>query len=99
VSDEVKVCVDCKQPIRDVEKFGRTLWPPRGPGLFHSDSSDCIAAVVRRCAEIAKEWRGPEREPSEGNTEASIMIESSIKSEFSEAFEDAARLLAEMGKS
>jgi hypothetical protein len=75
-----ETCSICKQPFREFVVGERVFVS------MHPSRADCIAAVIRRCAEIAKEWRGPERKPNKSHVEASIMIESEIKSEFSEAF-------------
>ncbi len=46
-------CSICNQPILPGESFDRFE-----PEPYHDDARDCIAAVVRRCVEIAEGGRG-----------------------------------------
>lgn len=73
-------CSICKQPIREGEE--QINLSAGGPQ--HDYASDCIAAAVRRCAEIAAEVRGATAY-AQGGFVLGITI-NAIEEEFPEAF-------------
>lgn len=84
MSDATKpICAVCKQPIRAGEDFDSPV-PYIGLGPAHQYASDCVAAAVRRCEEIASEVRG-RTAYGNGGMVAGMIIDA-IKEEFPEAF-------------
>lgn len=92
-----EICPVCKQSFREGDPLKPPIMSMRDEAPAHLNASDCIAAAVRRCAEIAKEQRADLERFDEGAT-MSRLIQLQIRMEFPTAFEDAERLLAEMGK-
>ncbi len=67
---QIKRCSNCKQVITDTEDWDG---PFSGNIFEHANHDLCIAAVVRRCAEIADDGTRP-------------VIARDIRREFPEAF-------------
>jgi hypothetical protein len=78
------ICSTCHQPIREGEEMDTF----RGE-TYHCDPHHCVAAAVRRCAEIAKSKRVPKGwlrdEGRNGWDNALIEIAKAIRAEFPEA--------------
>jgi hypothetical protein len=100
-----EICSICKQPFRVADPIKpATLFSPRDGPLTHLNASDCIAAVVRRCAWIAEVEvkrildRGGFDPYDRGRHDGLSSMAAEIRRELPDTFEDAARLRAEMGK-
>jgi hypothetical protein len=76
-----ETCSICKQPIRKIV-LHITVNDHTGKQIdaYHDHARDCVAAAVRRCAEIAHDV------VETGKPELIQMVEQEIRREFPEAF-------------